>query len=143
MKKVLFLAIAAISFSANNSFAQTIQTETVTVSNNGSTPVSMENNFQDYIYQNAGVEQKFVHFIDGVQYNVTVREYFANPSRNHVRVETKNMPTNGATVQPVCVRVEHYALAPEVKNLIVTKMPTMISIKYRYRGEQKTIEIRQ
>ncbi len=145
MKKVLFLAIATISFFVNNSFAQTIQTETVTVSNSGPTSVSMENNFQLQIYQNAGVEQKFVHSMGGLQYSITIREYFANPFRNHIRVETKSLPTNGTTTHPVCVRVEHYALAPEVKNLTVTRLvlSDLIIIRYHYRGEQKTIEISQ
>jgi hypothetical protein len=103
--------------------------------------VSAQKIKQDLVYENAGIQQSFVHFIAGVQYNVTVSEYFANPMKNHVMVEKRKLPVNGSTIlgNP---ETRFYALPPEVRNLRVEKHPEMLIITYVYRNEQKTIEIR-
>ncbi len=87
------------------------------------------------------MEQHFVFNSDDTRYEVTIKEYLLAPLKNCVEViSTKN--TAGMiknVVLPMSFR--QFALAPEINEMQVTKLPGKLVIMYYFRGRKMIIEI--
>ncbi len=138
MKKILFLVIACMISCVSIVSAQNAVQVSVTNTKTLSPDQKYEINALPINFD-AGIEQNFIHVIDGTIYDINVKEYTYDRTRNQVTVRIT--PPVAKNAKPV-TKVRFYALPTYIKNLQVRKEKQMFVMTYYFEGEKRTLEIR-